>query len=639
MPDYYGFSVSPESALFHWQERASVEAPEIQTARLVRDVTKSEVAVPLPMSATSEERLSTANFFLIGLENTAQRFASRQPTVWSPSVNPGGQKADERAQTRRRWAYAMWEQNGMDAGFDEQRAWHFFTYARSPVLIRPSWKRVDGKRVGIPLWDPLDPLGTYPAPSVSAADVHPADCVTHFTRTWGWLLRNHPDEVRYLFVGDRNKPDLDDLFDLVRWVDCEQDMLIVVGRDPAGYPARVRQSVLGVYDPWPAWDPSTVAVAGGPMDGHYGRHSAVVLCRARNLADEPLIVMPGRFGLDGRNGLMDGLIGLFFRIQRLSALEDDAIERGVFPEEWLVNPGGEARVITKADGRRGIVGEISGGSIVTRDLNPGYRTSEALQRLERYLQQEGHIASEYLGENPTGVRTGVRGDALMDAFVSFNLASGDRQFQAAKARELEVAAAVAKAYFAKQPTRFYVSWSKAQGQVDFRPVDIFEESRHFVVRYPTVGADRNIQQQVDISKVGAGLMSRRTFMRRDADVDDDEAELDELVSERVLEAMLVSFETQAANPESPYTPRQVAQIARLVRENKMDLADAIEKVDEEVREAQAAAQEAAGQQDVDAAGMLGLSGDVQPAAPAAPPSLESLLGSLGAPAEVGADAA
>lgn len=365
------------------------------------------------------------------------------------------------------------------------------------------------------------------------------------------------------------------------------------------------------------------------MDGHYGRHSSVVLCRSRNLADEPLIVMPGRWGLDGRNGMMDGLIGLFMRIQRLSALEDDAIERGVFPEEWLVNPNGEARVITKADGRRGIVGEISGGQIVTRDLNPGYRTSQALQRLEGYLRQEGHIPAEMLGENPTGVRTGVRGEALLNAFVSFNLASGHRQFQAAKARELEVAAAVSKAYFGKQPTRFYVSWSKAQGDVDFRPDDIFEESRRFVVRYPTVGADSNIQQQADMSKVGAGLMSRRTFMRRDSTVDDDEAEMDELVSERLLEAMLVSFETQAANPDSPYTPVQVARIARLVRADRMDLADAIEQIDEEVREAQAAAEAEAARAPVDPARMPGLNGEPAPVEPASPPSLEALLGSLG----------
>lgn len=618
--DYYrgnGYSVTPEEALFHWRERASNEADELQTARLVRDITKSDVAVPLPMSAGPEERLSTANFFLIGLEGTAQRFASMQPNVWSPPVQPGKQRSEERARTRRLAGLAWWEMNGMDAGCDEQRAYQFFTYARSPVMIRPAWRKIDGKRVGLPVWEPMDPLAAFPSPSASAADVHPSDCVFHFTRTWGWLLRNHPDEVKYLFVGDRDTPTIDDTFDLVRWVDCEQDMLIVVGRDPAGYPTRVRQTVLPVYDD--AWDNSDRVIDGA--DGHYGRHEAVVLCRSRNLAGEPLVVMPGRWGLDGRNGMMDGLVGLFFRIQRLSALEDDAIERGVFPEEWLVNPNGEARVVVKADGRRGIVGEITNGDIRTRDLNPGYRTTQALERLEGYLKQEGHIPSEFLGENPTGVRTGVRGEALLNAFVSFNLASGHRQFQAAKSRELEVAAAVAKAYFGKQPTRYYVSWSKAQGPIDYRPVDIFEESRRFVVEYPTIGADRSIQQQTDMAKFNNKLMSRRTYMRRDPDVRDDEAEIDMIAAEDILEGVQLAFKTQAANPDGPYTPAQYAKVARLVMEDKMGLAEAIEKIDEEVREKQAAEQGAAPED------MPGLEG--APVPPAAPPSMESLLASLG----------
>lgn len=611
------FRISVEDALFHWRERAAQLAPELDVARRVRDITNGTMAVPLPMSATPDESLSTANFFLIGLEGTAQRHASMQPNVMSPPVSQKA-RAVERSLTRKAAALAWWEMNGMDAGFDEERAIRFYAYARAPVMVRPAWRKVDGKRIGLPVWEPMDALTAYPAPATSAADVHPPDCVFSFQRSWGWLLRNHPDEVKYLFVGGpETKPHLDEMFDCVRWCDDEQDMLIVVGRDPEGYPQRVRATVL------PAWDPAKWFTA--PEGGKYGCHQAVLLRRSRNLAEIPQVVMPGRWGLDGRNGMMDGLTGLFLRIQRLSALEDDAIERGVFPEEWLVNPNGEARVVVQADGRRGILGEITNGDIRTRDLNPGYRTTQAIERLERYLKQEGHIPEEMLGNNPTGVRTGVRGEALQNAFIGFNLASGQRAFQASKARELEVAACVARAYFGRQKTSFFVSWANARGQVDFVPKEIFEESTRFVVEYPSIGADRFQQQQADLAKVNNRTMSRQTAMERDPDVRDTDLERRRLVAERADEAVLVSFETQAANPQGPYTPSQTAKIARLVREGKT-VDEAIEIVDRERQEQQAAAQPT----QVDPSMMPGLAGEPAAAAPAAAPSLEQLLGSLGA---------
>lgn len=609
----------PEEILFRWRERAAALSPELQTAKLVRDITRGDISVPLPSSAGEYERMSTANFFAIGLEGTAQRHASMQPNISSPAVEPGKTRSEEKARKRRLAALAWSEENGLDR-LDESRALEYYAYGRAPVMIRPEWRTIDGQRIGLPVWDPMDALAAFPAPSTSAADVHPTDCIFAYERTWGWILRAYPDEAKYLFVGE-TAPDMDALFELVRYVDDEQDTLLLVGREPGGLPKHNRRrSVLGVY----SGVGKTIVDPGTMAEGHYGSHSAVVLRQARNLAGVCPVVMPGRWGLDGRTGQFDGMIGLFFRMQRLQASEDDAIDRGIWPEEWLVNPTGEARVITKADGRRGILGEITNGTIVTRDLNPSYRTTQAIDRLERMLRMEGHIPAEWAGENPTGVRTGVRGDALMNAFISFNLASGHRQMQAARARELEVAALVAREYFGSKKSRFFISWAGASGPVDFTPKDIFTESTRYVVKYPMVGADRNMQQQVDLSKVGAGMMSRETAMSRDPDVDDVEAERDRLVAERVQEAGIVSFETQAANPEGPYTPRQVARIARLVRENKMDLFAAIEKVDEEIREEQAAQQP----EPVDPALMPGLNGEPQMAEPTAPPSLESLLGSL-----------
>lgn len=614
------FRISVDEALFHWRERAARYAPELETARRVRDIYNGTINVPLPMSATEDESLSTANFFLIGLEGTAQRHASMQPNLSSPSVSPGKQRADERAGTRRLAGLAWWEMNGMDSGFDEERAQRFYAYARAPVMVRPAWRKIDGKRMGLPVWEPMDALAAYPAPATSAADVHPPDCVFDFQRSWGWLLRNHPEEVKYLFVGT-DTPQLDESFDCVRWCDDEQDLLIVVGRDPAGYAPKVRARVL------PAWDPSKWFTT--PGEGRYGCHEAVVIDRSRNLADIPQVVMPGRWGLDGRNGMMDGLVGLFLRIQRLSAMEDDAIERGVWPEEWLVNPNGEAKVVVKADGRRGILGEISQGDIRTRDLNPGYRTTQAIERLERYLRQEGHIPDEMLGSNPTGVRTGVRGEALQNAFIGFNLASGQRSFQASKARELEVGACVAKAYFGKQKTSYFVSWANARGHVDFVPSEIFAESTRFVVEYPSIGADRFQQQQSDLAKVNNRTMSRTTAMERDPDVKDVELEQSRIYAERADEVVMVSWEQQAAMPDGPYTPAESSRIARLIREG-MTPGEAIDQVDTEKREQQAAAQPDV----VDPASMPGLGGD--PAPPAAPPSLEALLGSLGQQQEVAA---
>ena len=106
---------------------------------------------------------------------------------------------------------------------------------------------------------------------------------------------------------------------------------------------------------------------------------------------------------------------------RLFALELIAVERGIFPDTYLVSrPGEQAKFVTGPhDGRSGLVNIISGGTLQEAGMNSNLTANNLIDRIERSMRITSGTPAEYGGESVTNVRTGKRGDAILSAVVDF----------------------------------------------------------------------------------------------------------------------------------------------------------------------------------------------------------------------------
>lgn len=615
------FAVSPDEVLFEWRRRESEMSAPLRRAKQIRDIVGGDVVMPLPTSATPEEKASIANFIDITITSNAQRIRSVSPNIECLSARPGVKVHDDKAREQRRVALDWRRENRVNRK-QGRRAREFLAYGVAARLVLPD------SQLQMPRFDRRDPLAAYPGFTADPDDVLPPDCIFPIVRPWSWLLHHYPEQCGYLYTG-KERPGLNDLFTLIEYIDYQQHLLIVVGRPDVTGPGRSRVTappmIHGVYS-----GIGKLMLDAGEPAGQYGRHEAVVLRCAENLAGQPLAVVAGRTGLDAeRRGIADGQVPLYFRLQRLTALWDEAIDRGVFPEEWIANPNGEAKVVVQADGRAGIVGEISNGTLVTRDLNPSYMTPQAISAIERMLRIEGPLTADQTGESPTNVRTARRGAEIVSATLDFDLAESQDTLADADRAELEVGVAVSKGYFGSRKISMYSPAKKGKAEVTYVPRELFDDVR-FHVTYPLAGADANQQYLRSLQKQGAKNMSRRTAMAMDPDIEDVEYELDTMVAEQLEDALLAGIQQQAASGQIP--PADVARIMKLVSENKKSAADAIEQVQREAQERQAtqvAPTDPAAQPGL---AVPGTGAEAQAASPAGPPDLMSLLSSIPRPA-------
>jgi hypothetical protein len=327
-----------------------------------------------------------------------------------------------------------------------------------------------------------------------------------------------------------------------------------------------------------------------PMAGHWpsvGSLDMMELERVPNRAGVPLVVMPQRLTLNRPRGQFDGMLNMFYTRARLQALNEIAIERGIFPDEYLVaRPGEVPEIIQVADGRRGELGMVKGGTIERLEVNPGYKTDTALDRIERQERLEGAIPPEFGGESGSNIRTGRRGDSILSATIDFRVLEAQRLFEKSIAVEDKIAIAIDKAYFGSAPKSFIMPGRAKAGAVDYVPNKLWEIDEHLVT-YPAAGADINNLVIGIGQRVGIGTMSKESARESDPLIGDPELEHDRITSEAVESALLASIQQQAAMPDGPYQPRDLAALVKKVTVENKSLYQAIEEVDMEARERQA----------------------------------------------------
>lgn len=612
------YRMSPEDIVVLFRQRQSEMHPLRRAALDIRAVANGDfdtLALPMPELDGVEDRMSVANLLIEGLDGAAQRDASTFPEISSMPLKRGQDQSERYAKIRRRAALGWIEMNKLPVRMG-RRARHLRAYATSPVMLRPDRKR------GIPRWQILDPLATYPGATVDPEDVEVPDGIVAVQRSLTWLLRNYPEKIAELHVGKKSNGS--DLFDVLEYVDDEQITLLVVGRQRDPVPSGAGRTTgwySGVGKRVTAFESTA---------GTYGSSEIVVLEQLPNRAGRCTMVMPTRVTLDQPVGQYDTMLGKFYWQARLSSLELIAIERGIFPSEWVVYPaGGEGKIITMADGRKGVVGEIEGGDYKITNVNPGYKTTEAIDRFERAMRHDGKIPAEMGGESPTNIRTDRRGISVFGNAVDFDRMEIQRIFETSLDAELSIATDVDRGYFGSKHKSFFVNWRGAQGPVDYTPSKHFEPGSTVQARYSVAGSDAGSLVVQNAQKVGADMMSRRTAMEQDPNLPDAVEELERIESEQVRRAAIAGYQAQVERGEVPAI--DAFRVAEL-RAEGVDIWDAIRQVDQEARERQAAQAPPDAPEAQPGLAMPGMGAEAQPApAAAAPPTLETLLSSVKLP--------
>lgn len=575
------------------QERQATQGPIIENMRQLRDTYNGDLVIPLP-EMDKREKSAVANLITTGLDQTAMRIASTMPSVYYPALKEGEQLSEKRARIRKRATMGWWEANKMPIKMRRRARW-LIGYASSPVVLRPDTKW------GAARWDIRDPLNTFPSTGEDPDSLTPDNCIFTYTRSRAWMQARYPEALSKLQSLKASKPD--DLIRIAEYTDAEVTVLM-----------------------------ASATIKPNPWDSNMSGLPHVELERVHNRTGMCLAVVPNRITLDRPMGQFDSLVGMYQLQSKLMALEVIAVERGIFPDTYLVSrPGETARFVAGPyDGRTGQVNVVQGGDIREMAANPGFATNGMMDRIERAQRIASGTPAEYGGESTTNVRTGKRGDAILSAVVDFPIQEAQEILAASLQEENKRAIAIAKTYFGNERKSFYVSSRGAKGHVDYTPNKDFEDDNN-IVTYSHSGADANSLVVGLGQRIGIGIMSKQTAQEIDPFISDPELEKDRVVSEGLEQALLQSIQTQASQGAIP--PADVAAIASLVATDKMDLAEAVTEVQKRVQERQATVAPQGAPETMPGLAQPGMGAEQPVEAPAEgqapPPNIEALLSQIG----------
>jgi hypothetical protein len=588
-------------------ELATVQAKRIQ----VRDAYNGELTVPLP-DMGRDVKAAVANLLNTGLDQLAMRVSSTLPSIYCPPRDEKKKGEVTAADKRKKALYGWWECNDLQM-MVPRRARQLLAYAQSPVVITPDFEKY------IPRWHMRDPLGTYPAASLNPGELTPHDCIFAYTKTIGWLKHHHPDVFTRLYR--RQHARLDDRITVLDYFDHDEQVQLVLGMCPEDALLSSAYPLTSGY-------------------GFVGSSRYEVLERIGNRAGICTVVVPGRITLDKMLGQFDGLLNMYAMQARLAALEMIAVEKGIFPDTYLIShPNRTAQFISGPhDGRTGKINVVKDGDIKEIATNAGFQTNPTIDRLERAQRLTAGIPAEFGGESASNVRTGRRGDAVLSAAVDFPVQEQQKVLAASLREENRRAIAVAKGYFGSRSQSFYVNWKGARGQVDYVANDIFTTD-HNVVEYSHVGSDLNGLTIMVGQLIGTGLMSKQTGAELLPIIDDPEREHDRGIKEALESALLASIQ-QKVN-EGSIAPVDAAWLMQQVGHNKLELPEAVMKLEQRVRERQASMPDPTLDPNADPSQMAGLATGTPAEAQAVPAqiagptdsmqNLGDLLGSLRRP--------
>lgn len=540
-----------------------------------------DMVLPLP-ELDRTERSAVANLIAQDIDQKAMRVASTLPDVWFPPTRPGQDLAERNSRVSRSAVLGWWDHSTMDLKLGRRARW-LLGYGCAPAQVR--WDPV----AEVPVWQLWNPLCTFPAMGDDPDDLVPSDCIFAYRRSEAWLNARYGFAMQRLSKGSGHGPDT--MFELLECCDATERTLLVVGiaRDRNDQRALNGVSLVEVLETVP------------------------------NPTGMPTVAVPGRITLGRRQGAYKGMVNQQYAKAKLFALEQIAVTAGVFPDTYLVGrPNENPQIIEVADGKRGHLGRVKGGQLEPLAHNPGYKTGEMIDRIEREERTGAGSPAEFSGESASNIRTGRRGDAILSAAIDFPVQEACRIFERSLAAENRMALALARCLAPNAPKTFYVTWGKAKGRVDYIPAKHFVSDAN-MVSFPHAGSDANALLVGLGQRLGIDIMSRRKAMQIDPLQDDPDTDADQIVAEKLEMAMLSSV-VQGAQAGT-MDPATVARIAMQFRQGDTTIEEAILKIQAQKQVEQATA------------GPPGTpAGPVAPGAPAAQPG----LGGAQAPPQAGA---
>jgi hypothetical protein len=446
----------------------------------------------------------------------------------------------------------------------------------------------------------------------------PIDCIFAYRRSAGWM-RTHGYTLQLQQLTNQNDTPNDTSILLLEYIDADECVLLAVHytRNDSYMYADMDQTLMRAI-PLERWD---------------------------NGFDECPVTIPSRISLDGRQGQFDTMIGMYYQQARLMALETIAVEKGIFPDTYLVSrPGETGRFLDGPhDGRTGMVNVIAGGDIREVQSQPSYLTTQTVDRLERNQRVTAGIPAEFGGESGSNIRTGRRGDAVLSAVIDYPVAEAQQTFAYSLQEENEIAIQLAKKYDGDSKRTIYVGTGNARRPVTYMANETFETDEH-TVAYPAAGSDLNSLIIGLGQRVGLGYLSRQSAAQLDPFIDNPETEHDLIISEGLEAALMQAIQQKAASGELP--PLALSKIMTLVANDKMELAEAMNKVTEDALAEQQAQQNAANTQTTPEQAMAGgavnaMAGPQSPIPGASPgqTSLEQLLSTVRRPGQMQQQAA
>jgi len=542
--------LSPEELVTLFKQRQIAAGPVHEQMRRVRDLANGDIVIPLN-ELDKNARSSVANLLVQGLDQMSMRVASTMPGVFFPPMKEGSEPSKGRSRVRKQAMQAMWDHNRMNQKM-RRRARHLLGYSSSTVYIKPDFRTM------VPKWTVVNPLDTYAAPVDDPDNPLPEDCIFTYKVTANYLLSYYGQEVvDQLRMG---KITNDSRYTILEYVSPEVIQMVVLGAED---------------------DPAlNVAERVG--------FSSVQLEFIPNRTGRPLAVVANRITLDKPRGQFDGILGMYYTRARLQALTEIAIERGIFPEEYLVaRPGENPEILQVANAKSGQLGVIKGGDIQQLQLNPGYKTDTALDRIERQERLEGAIPAEFGGESASNIRTGRRGENVLSSTVDFRIQEAQATFESSLLEENKIAIAIERAYWGNKTKSFYIPGRSGGSESSYVPNKIWETDFHYVA-YSAAGSDVNSLIVGLGQRLGTGMMSLESARESDPLISDPNLEHDRIVAEGMEAALMSSIQTQAADPMGPYQPADLAYLTKLVLEKDLPLFDAVERTDQRARDRQAA---------------------------------------------------
>ena len=559
---------SIDEILALYKQRVSFYGPMHSRMRLIQSIYNGTAEIPLPDMERSEMP-SVPNLLASGVDQMAGRIASVTPNVIfaEKSVN---RTEKRRVNTASRVVTGWWQQDRLMMKM-KQRARHLIAYGMSPVVVR--WKE------DRPTWQVRHPLETFPSTDLVAGQVQPTDCIFAYRRSVAWLRSMGYGPQVAQVTGKWDMPN-DASMLLIEYVDKDCTQLILTSYSEGN-------------------DISTMWESAGKMRG-------VILEYVELLGDEMPVTVPMRITLDGAAGQFDNMIGMYFMQARLMALETIAVEKGIFPDTYIVSrPGEVGRILDGPhDGRTGLINIIAGGDIRTEQPQPGYLTNPTIDRLERNQRVTAGIPAEFGGESSSNIRTGRRGDAVLSAVIDFPVAEAQEVFAFSLEEENEIAIDMAKRYIGDKTTTIFVGTGNATKAVTYTPNQVFPDDEH-VVSYPAAGTDVNSLIIGLGQRIGLGIMSKETAASLDPFIDNPEVEHDRIIAEGLEQALVASIQQQAAGGQIP--PLVLAKVMQLVKGDRMEIAEALQKVTDDAAEEQRKAEEEAMAAQAGMGGMPGMS--------------------------------